>query len=75
MDTFTIILIVLIVLLIVLIFIKLYNTPSLPKCSQKSTIPPGTTYQQNNKLPVGWDLTGTENKLPITPRQTGGVSM
>jgi hypothetical protein len=79
MNTFTTILIFLIVFLLVLIFIKIYNTPSLPKCPQKyrnttvKTYTP-TTVPTNKtpELPEGWNISGNTSASIITPRIIGG---
>ena len=86
MNTFTTILIVLIVFLLVLIFIKIYKTPSLPKCPQKRTLTPlsttkytgtsittGTPINNNTpELPEGWNTSGNSSASIITPRIIGG---
>ena len=74
MELFSIIIIALIVLLLILVFINIYNNKSLPKCEKKQSIPPGSHYQYDNKLPEGWNLPGTNNNT-ITPNQTSGVNM
>lgn len=78
MNIFIIVLICLIIFLLIIIFIKLYDTSYLPKYQKKTIntiIPLDTTYQQNNKLPIGWNLTGTNNTSSITPIQIGGVNI